>query len=271
MTGRAIEMPSAVPSAPAELTQAEAARRLARYGRNEVAPPRPTPLHRRVLAQLRDPLIMVLLGAALLTIAIGDHPDAVVIGLVVVFNTTVGVTREVRADGAVAALSAPSAPHARVRRHGLTGVAMGAEPAAPQAMRRPPRPPEQHILAAGVWQRLLVIAAAVTAFSLTAAIGARAMGLPWQSVLFLSLLGAQLGVALGLRTRLLTRQNPFLPASVAASALLGIAALHVPALQSLLDTRPVGWAGTGFAAAAALAAFVTARLLRGAFHRRARS
>ncbi|MGW2996947.1 cation-transporting P-type ATPase, partial [Streptomyces sp. NPDC001193] len=118
MTGRAIEMPSAVPSPPAEPTQAEAARRLARYGRNEVAPPRPTPLHRRVLAQLRDPLIMVLLGAALLTIAIGDHPDAVVIGLVVVFNTTVGVTQEVRADHAVAALSALSAPHARVRRDG---------------------------------------------------------------------------------------------------------------------------------------------------------
>ncbi|WP_371619519.1 hypothetical protein [Streptomyces sp. NBC_00454] len=28
------------------------------------APPRPAPLRRRVLAQLRDPLIMVLLGAA---------------------------------------------------------------------------------------------------------------------------------------------------------------------------------------------------------------
>lgn len=100
------------------LTQAEAERRLARYGRNEVAPPRSTPLHRRVLAQLRDPLIMVLLGAMLLTIAIGDHPDAVVIGLVVLFNTTVGVAQEVRADRAVAALSALSAPHARVLREG---------------------------------------------------------------------------------------------------------------------------------------------------------
>ncbi|MEU4121740.1 cation-translocating P-type ATPase [Streptomyces virginiae] len=153
--------------------------------------------------------------------------------------------------------------------HGLTGVAMGAEPAAPQAMRRPPRPPGQHILAAGVWQRLLVLAAAVTAFSLVAGMSARAMGLPWQSVLFLSLLGAQLGVAMGLRALLLTTRNLFLPASVAASALLAMAALHVPALQSLLNTQPVGWAGTGLATAAALAAFVAARLLRGAFHRKA--
>ncbi|MFC9582339.1 cation-translocating P-type ATPase [Streptomyces yangpuensis] len=153
--------------------------------------------------------------------------------------------------------------------HGLTGVAMGAEPAAPDAMRRPPRPPGQHILAAGVWQRLLVLAAAVTAFSLTAGTVARAIGSPWQSVLFLSLLGAQLGVALGLRARLLTTQNLFLPASVAASALLAVAALYVPALQSLLDTEPVGWTGTGLAVAAALAAFAAARLLRGAFHRKA--
>ncbi|MFD5891736.1 HAD-IC family P-type ATPase [Streptomyces sp. NPDC060334] len=100
------------------LTQAEAERRLARHGRNEVAPPRPTPLHQRVLAQLRDPLILVLLGAMLLTMAIGDHPGAVVIALVVVFNTTVGVAQEVRADRAVAALSALSAPHAKVLREG---------------------------------------------------------------------------------------------------------------------------------------------------------
>ncbi|MFD0377043.1 cation-translocating P-type ATPase [Streptomyces sp. NPDC127112] len=152
--------------------------------------------------------------------------------------------------------------------HGLTGVAMGAEPAAPDAMRRPPRPPGRHILAAGVWQRLLSLASAVTVVSLLAGTAARAWGLPWQSVLFLALLAAQLGVALGLRGRLLTRANPFLPASVAGSALLAAAALHVPALRSLLDTEPVGWSGLWLASAAALAAFVCARLLRGAFHGR---
>ncbi|MCB5180867.1 cation-translocating P-type ATPase [Streptomyces antimicrobicus] len=153
--------------------------------------------------------------------------------------------------------------------HGLTGVAMGAEPVSPQVMRRPPRPPDQHILAAGVWQRLLVLASAVTVVSLLAGVAAGALGLPWQSVLFLALLAAQLGVALGLRSRLLTRANPFLPASVAGSAVLAAAALHVPALQSLLDTEPVGRTGVALAAAAALAAFVAARLLRGAFHGKA--
>ncbi|MFD6230318.1 cation-translocating P-type ATPase [Streptomyces sp. NPDC060232] len=153
--------------------------------------------------------------------------------------------------------------------HGLTGVAMGAEPVSPGAMRRPPRPPGQHILAAGVWQRLLVLACAVTAVSLLAGAAARTLDLPWQSVLFLALLAAQLGVALGLRARLLTRANLFLPASVAGSALLAMAALYVPWLQSLLDTEPVGWTGVWLASAAALAAFAAARLLRGAFRRKA--
>lgn len=101
MTHRAIDaQPVRAPQAPdpSGLAQAEAERRLVRYGRNEVAPPPPTPLYRRVLVQLRDPLVMVLLGAAVLTLAIGDHPDAVVIGLVIVVNTTVRVAQEVRAD-----------------------------------------------------------------------------------------------------------------------------------------------------------------------------
>ncbi|WMX48458.1 HAD-IC family P-type ATPase [Streptomyces roseicoloratus] len=100
------------------LTEVEAARRLARTGPNEVAAKKPVRLHSRILAQLRDPLIMVLLGAVALTLAIGDHPDAIVIALVIVVNTTVGVAQEIRADNAVAALSALSAPHARVRRDG---------------------------------------------------------------------------------------------------------------------------------------------------------
>ncbi|MEU3744170.1 MULTISPECIES: cation-translocating P-type ATPase [Streptomyces] len=150
--------------------------------------------------------------------------------------------------------------------HGLTGVAMGAEPASPGAMHRPPRPPDQHILGGGAWQRLLLLAAVVTAASLGAGLVAQALDLAWQSVLFLALLAAQLGVVLGLRTRLLTRENPFLPLSVLASALLAAAALYVPFLGSILETDPLGWMGAGIAVACAPAGFVAARLVRTAFH-----
>ncbi|WP_405960119.1 cation-translocating P-type ATPase [Streptomyces sp. NBC_00024] len=143
--------------------------------------------------------------------------------------------------------------------HGLTGVAMGAEPVSPGAMRRPPRPPHEHVLGDGLWQRMLFLGVVVTAGSLTAGLVARSLDLPWQSVLFLSLLVAQLGVVLGLRDRLLTRANLFLPAAVAASAGLAAAALYVPFLRSVLSTVALGWTEIALAAAAGGLGFLAAR------------
>jgi P-type Ca2+ transporter type 2C len=102
----------------AGLSSGEAAARLLRYGPNAVAPSRGTPLWSRVGLQLRDPLMLVLLAAGVLTTATGDLTDAAVILLVVVVNTSVGVAQEVRADQAVAALRELTAPVARVVRDG---------------------------------------------------------------------------------------------------------------------------------------------------------
>ncbi len=102
----------------AGLSSAEAAARLARYGANAVEPHRGTPWWRRVVLQLRDPLVLVLLAAGVLTVATGDLTDAAVILLVVMVNTSVGVAQEVRADRAVAALGELAAPEARVVRDG---------------------------------------------------------------------------------------------------------------------------------------------------------
>ncbi|MFF2411669.1 HAD-IC family P-type ATPase [Streptomyces sp. NPDC058092] len=104
-----------------------------------------------------------------------------------------------------------------------------------------------------------------TVVCLAAGVVARAWDLPWQSVLFLSLLGAQLGVVMGLRTRLLTRQNLFFPLAVLASALLAVAALYVPPLRSVLETDPLGWSGAALATAALMSGYLAARLTRNAF------
>ncbi|MEV0159099.1 cation-translocating P-type ATPase [Nonomuraea fuscirosea] len=100
------------------LTSAEAAARLARYGANLLPQRPPVPLWRRIATQLRDPLIIVLLIAAVLTVTTGDWPDATVIMLVIVVNTTVGVVQEVRADRAITALAQLAGPEARVVRDG---------------------------------------------------------------------------------------------------------------------------------------------------------
>ncbi|GAA3023175.1 hypothetical protein GCM10020229_38170 [Kitasatospora albolonga] len=103
---------------PRGLTEDQARRRLAEFGPNSVEAAPRTPWWARVAAQLRDPLITVLLAAVALTVAIGDHADATVIALVIVVNTVVGVVQEIRADHAVSALTALSAPTARVLREG---------------------------------------------------------------------------------------------------------------------------------------------------------
>ncbi|MCT9933733.1 cation-transporting P-type ATPase [Planotetraspora sp. A-T 1434] len=111
----------------AGLPREEAARRLAEYGPNTIGKrPRP-PLWRRVLDQMRDPLILVLLAAAVLTLVTGDHPDAVAILLVITANTAIGLVQEVRAEQTIAALADLSAPVARVIRDGQERQVASAE------------------------------------------------------------------------------------------------------------------------------------------------
>jgi P-type Ca2+ transporter type 2C len=101
------------------LSSAQAADRLARDGGGNMLPVRqPPPMWRRVVSQLRDPLVLVLFAAAGFTLATADFTDASVILFVIVVNTTVGVIQEVKAERAISALSALTAPAARVVRDG---------------------------------------------------------------------------------------------------------------------------------------------------------
>jgi P-type Ca2+ transporter type 2C len=101
------------------LTSAEAAERRARQGPNSIAEPARPHVLFRVLAQLRDAMILLLLAAAVLTIALGDVTDTAVILFVVVLNTSVGVVQEVRAERALSELRKLSAPVARAVRDGV--------------------------------------------------------------------------------------------------------------------------------------------------------
>jgi Ca2+-transporting ATPase len=107
------------------LTRAEASRRLAEHGPNAI-PSRPARgVGSRVLGQLSDPMMLLLVGAAAVTIAVGDVTDTVVIALVVVLNSAIGVVQEVRADHAIAELARLAAPVARVVRDGEVLVLPG--------------------------------------------------------------------------------------------------------------------------------------------------
>src|SRR5690242_10650802 len=100
------------------LTTTEAALLLEEHGPNSVPTARPRTLLARVGAQLRDPMIVLLLGALVVVVLIGDVTDAAVICAVVVLNTVLGVVQEVRAAHAMAALQDMAAPTAVVVRDG---------------------------------------------------------------------------------------------------------------------------------------------------------
>src|SRR5215475_9857830 len=108
------------PGVPAErgLTSAEAELRLRRDGPNELPRARRTPVLTLIGGQLRDPLILVLIAAAVLTLATGDWTDASVILFVILVNTSVGVIQEIKAGRAIAALAELTGPDARVLRDG---------------------------------------------------------------------------------------------------------------------------------------------------------
>ena len=109
------------------LTTAQAAAGLAEHGPNEPPEAPPRGWFRRVLEQLRDPMIMLLFGALVVTVALGDYTDATIIGIVVVLNTSIGVFQEVRAERAIAALGRMAAPQAHVYRDGRLVVVPAGE------------------------------------------------------------------------------------------------------------------------------------------------
>ena len=100
------------------LAEAEARGRLERYGPNALPrASRAGPLA-RVLHQVHDPLVYVLLVSGAVAVALGEHVDAAVIFGVVVLNTLVGYVQESRAEAALDALRAMTRTEATVVRDG---------------------------------------------------------------------------------------------------------------------------------------------------------
>ena len=100
------------------LAPAEAAARLRRDGRNEMREPKRETVLQSFLEQLNDPLIYVLIVAAVVSILLGEVSDAVIIGAVVALNAAVGVLQEGKARKALDSLKKLASPKAMVIRDG---------------------------------------------------------------------------------------------------------------------------------------------------------
>lgn len=102
----------------AGLSKEEVNKNREQYGSNDLLTSKPKPWWLLLFEQFNDPVIYILVAAAILTILVDHAKDSIVIAFVVVLNTLIGYFQERKAADALKALRKMAAPTARVIRGG---------------------------------------------------------------------------------------------------------------------------------------------------------
>ena len=106
------------------ITSEEAGKREEKYGKNKLQEAKKTSIIKRFLQQLADPMIIILIVAAIIsavtaTIEGGEgYADVIIIMVVVLINAILGVIQESKAEAAIEALQKMSAATSKVLRDG---------------------------------------------------------------------------------------------------------------------------------------------------------
>ena len=114
-------------SSPEGLTANEAEERLTRFGPNKLKEEKKEPAWKRFLAQMKDPMIIILLVAAFISAVLdvyqGTVPyDTFIILFVVIVNAILGVVQESKAEAAIEALKKMAGATTRTVRNGETVI-----------------------------------------------------------------------------------------------------------------------------------------------------
>lgn len=109
------------------LSPEEARSRLAQYGPNALVRERRASLWQVALAQFRDPMTLMLVVVAVVSIVIGQASTAGVVIALVLLNVVMGTNQEMKARASVEALADLQVPQARVLRAGVVGVVRAAD------------------------------------------------------------------------------------------------------------------------------------------------
>jgi len=109
------------------LSSREAERRLQEFGPNQLKETQKRSVWQLYLDQFKDFMILVLLGAAVVSGIIGDIKDTIAIIVIVFLNAVIGFVQEYRAEKAMEALKRMAAPMATVHRDGKVSVLASAQ------------------------------------------------------------------------------------------------------------------------------------------------
>jgi len=88
----------ALESNPAGLEPGEAASRQSAYGKNALPMKKLPSIWTILLHQIKNPLIFILIAAAILSLALGDAKDAIFILIVIILNSVLGAYQEYNAE-----------------------------------------------------------------------------------------------------------------------------------------------------------------------------
>ena len=100
------------------LSDQEAAERLTKYGPNELKGKPHATIWEMLLEQFKDFLVLILIGASIVSAFVGEVADSLVIIVIVVLNAALGVFQEAKAEKAMEALQKMAAPNSKVIRDG---------------------------------------------------------------------------------------------------------------------------------------------------------
>jgi len=115
----ASDVVKALKTSPSEgLTSEEVSRRIGDFGLNELREAPRTTLLERIIEQFRSFLVLLLIGAAIVSALLGDYIEAAAILAIVVLNAVLGVIQEQRAEESLAALRKLAEPEVQVIRGG---------------------------------------------------------------------------------------------------------------------------------------------------------
>ena len=101
------------------LSAYEAAKRLRQNGTNELESKKKPTMVQLFIEQLLEPMVLILLAAAVLSLFMKEYLDVAMIVAVVIVNALIGVIQEYKAEQAMEALQELTRPKAFVKRDGL--------------------------------------------------------------------------------------------------------------------------------------------------------
>ncbi|OGS94641.1 MAG: calcium-translocating P-type ATPase, PMCA-type [Gallionellales bacterium RIFCSPLOWO2_02_FULL_57_47] len=109
------------------LSRGDAAKKLAQFGPNALQEKHGRSPWRMLLDQFTDFMIVVLIGAAIISGIVGDVGDTIAIVVIVILNAAIGFVQEYRAEHAMAALKRMAEASAHVLRDGQTEIINASE------------------------------------------------------------------------------------------------------------------------------------------------